>query len=512
MESRAGRLVEKGDPVDGGPTRSLAFQIFTGGFDSKEMGQSFPPPPGDLRETVADLRRRIGVTPAEGRKLGFVLGPLAFDNTDEQVRELIALGFAIATESGVAVGFHVDDSMFWGRLESLNAPENIEWLGWNGPPNTGRRLDWSATPLKIRPQLCVNSAGVKKAVAKRSALIGGEIASGLRKLRTEGKDDLFLGVIAGWETQIGRDFDTGKSLGYHALANAGYSEANPPADLDAARVQIIREFAGFWARSLVGAGVPEGQVYSHIAYMSEAMDRLKRRGDPARSASSYLQTIQFTPPSTEKKDAPKYPTQDLYTLIDPDSATNAYDMHEVIARLIDRSEFDEYRPRLRPAPSSAATRVLAAFPSGIVANQKQHQPQTSQTGEKRTEFGGVIYAESAEKGRPLHHGLQPEPDSADLLHDVNGFMVGRDAEWSGIIRAGAKMVSAVANLYRAEDHGDRRRLLWRGKLCDVRQGLRSAIYLRLAHRKIRRHERRLRRQHAGRDQNPPARTRQQEAD
>jgi hypothetical protein len=55
------------------------------------------------------------------------------------------------------VGFHIDDSMFWGRLKSLNLPGNVEWVDWSGTPGTGRRLDWSSKPLKIMPQLCLNS-------------------------------------------------------------------------------------------------------------------------------------------------------------------------------------------------------------------------------------------------------------------------------------------------------------------------------------------------------------------
>ena len=149
-------------------------------------------------------------------------------------------------------------------------------------------------------------------------------------------------------------------------------------------------------------------------------------------------------PFDEKKDAPKYAVQDLYALIDPDSATNAYDMHEVIARLIDRSEFDEYRADYGRTLICGYARI-GGFSVGIVANQKQHQPQTSHTGEKRTEFGGVIYAESAEKAARFIMDCNQNLIPLIFLHDVNGFMVGRDAEWSGIIRAGAKMVSAVSN-------------------------------------------------------------------
>jgi 3-methylcrotonyl-CoA carboxylase beta subunit len=149
-------------------------------------------------------------------------------------------------------------------------------------------------------------------------------------------------------------------------------------------------------------------------------------------------------PFDEKKDASKYAAQDLYSLIDPDSATNAYDMHEVIARLADRSEFDEYRADYGRTLICGYARI-GGFSIGIVANQKQHQPQTSHTGEKRTEFGGVIYAESAEKAARFIMDCNQNLIPLIFLHDVNGFMVGRDAEWSGIIRAGAKMVSAVSN-------------------------------------------------------------------
>jgi 3-methylcrotonyl-CoA carboxylase beta subunit len=149
-------------------------------------------------------------------------------------------------------------------------------------------------------------------------------------------------------------------------------------------------------------------------------------------------------PFDEKNDAPKYAAGELYALIDPEAATNAYDMHEVIARLADRSEFDEYRPDYGRTVICGYARI-GGFPVGIVANQKQHQPQISHTGEKRTEFGGVIYAESAEKAARFIMDCNQNLIPLIFLHDVNGFMVGRDAEWSGIIRAGAKMVSAVSN-------------------------------------------------------------------
>ena len=146
------------------------------------------------------------------------------------------------------------------------------------------------------------------------------------------------------------------------------------------------------------------------------------------------------------KDAPRYPAEDLYGLIDPDpakAASNVYDMREVIARIVDRSEFDEYKADFGRTVLCGYARI-GGRAVGIVANQKVHQQQTALDGSKRTEFGGVIYTESAQKAARFIMDCNQSLIPLIFLHDVNGFMVGKDAEWSGIIRAGAKMVSAVS--------------------------------------------------------------------
>jgi len=146
------------------------------------------------------------------------------------------------------------------------------------------------------------------------------------------------------------------------------------------------------------------------------------------------------------KDAPKYAAEDLYGLIDADpakAASNVYDMREVIARIVDRSEFDEYKADFGRTVLCGYARI-GGRAVGIVANQKTHQSQTALDGSKRTEFGGVIYTESAQKAARFIMDCNQSLIPLIFLHDVNGFMVGKDAEWSGIIRAGAKMVSAVS--------------------------------------------------------------------
>lgn len=149
-----------------------------------------------------------------------------------------------------------------------------------------------------------------------------------------------------------------------------------------------------------------------------------------------------------KRDAPKYSIEDAYGLLNPAPGTsNVYDMREVIARIVDRSEFDEYKAEFGRTVLCGYARI-GGYAVGIVANQKTNQNQTvamgPSAGAKRIEVGGVIYTEGAQKAARFIMDCNQNLVPLVFLHDVNGFMVGKDAEWSGIIRAGAKMVSAVS--------------------------------------------------------------------
>jgi 3-methylcrotonyl-CoA carboxylase beta subunit len=152
------------------------------------------------------------------------------------------------------------------------------------------------------------------------------------------------------------------------------------------------------------------------------------------------------------RDAPLYVADDLYGLLDPaPGASNVYDMREVIARIVDRSEFEEYKAEYGRTLLCGYARI-GGRAVGIVANQKVNQAVADAAhagvdgvaATKRTEFGGVIYTESAQKAARFIMDCNQQLVPLLFLHDVNGFMVGRDAEASGIIRAGAKMVSAVS--------------------------------------------------------------------
>jgi 3-methylcrotonyl-CoA carboxylase beta subunit len=141
---------------------------------------------------------------------------------------------------------------------------------------------------------------------------------------------------------------------------------------------------------------------------------------------------------------PARSAEDIYGIFSGEP-TAQYDMREIIARLVDASEFEEYRAEYGQTVLCGYARV-GGWAVGIVANQKQHAPTVArETGEKRIHFGGVIYTESAEKAARFILDCNQNLIPLIFLHDVNGFMVGKEAEWSGIIRAGAKMVNAVAN-------------------------------------------------------------------
>jgi hypothetical protein len=258
-------------------TRYLAFQIFTYGPNpqSARMGEGKDPHPGfpdktTLRAYVEDIKRRIGTAGGPQTRLAVVLGPVSFDHADAEVTSFIDLGFELALETGVAVGFHIDDSMFWTRRKDLwSDPNNIEALDWEGTPCTGRRLDWQTSlggkPDSTPPQMCFNSKVIVREVQRRSALMGKAMQAGVKRLQERNRPELFAGVIAGWETMIGQDFETGKYLGFRALLNRGFSREHPPADIDLEREKVVREFTELWAKGFADAGLSERKIYSHIA-------------------------------------------------------------------------------------------------------------------------------------------------------------------------------------------------------------------------------------------------------
>jgi 3-methylcrotonyl-CoA carboxylase beta subunit len=136
---------------------------------------------------------------------------------------------------------------------------------------------------------------------------------------------------------------------------------------------------------------------------------------------------------------PRLKQEDIYGIL-PISREAAYDMNEIILRLLDNSEFEEYKAGFGQSIICGLGRV-DGWAVGIVANQRK--VVKSKKGEMQ--FGGVIYSDSADKATRFIMNCNQKKIPLVFLQDVTGFMVGSRSEHGGIIKDGAKMVNAVAN-------------------------------------------------------------------
>ena len=137
--------------------------------------------------------------------------------------------------------------------------------------------------------------------------------------------------------------------------------------------------------------------------------------------------------------SPARPGTDLFDLVHPDPRKE-YEIRDVLQCIVDRESFEEYKAEYGQSLVCGTARI-GGFPIGIVANQ-HHQVRPANG---PLQFGGVIYTDSAEKAARFVMSCNQEWLPILFIHDVNGFMVGRDSEQMGIIKAGAKLVNAVSN-------------------------------------------------------------------
>jgi acetyl-CoA carboxylase carboxyltransferase component len=131
--------------------------------------------------------------------------------------------------------------------------------------------------------------------------------------------------------------------------------------------------------------------------------------------------------------------EDIFGIL-PKSRADQYDMYEIIKRLVDNSEFDEYKAGYGKTLITAYARI-DGWAVGIVANQRK----VVKTKKGEMQFGGVIYSDSADKATRFIANCNQKKIPLVFLQDVTGFMVGSKSEHGGIIKDGAKMVSAVSN-------------------------------------------------------------------
>jgi acetyl-CoA carboxylase carboxyltransferase component len=136
---------------------------------------------------------------------------------------------------------------------------------------------------------------------------------------------------------------------------------------------------------------------------------------------------------------PARPASDLYDLVSPDPRAD-YEVRDVLATLLDADTFDAYKPEYGQSVVCGTAR-LGGFAVGVVANQ-HHRIRPA---DGPIQFGGVMYVDGAEKAARFVMNCNQDWLPILFLQDVNGFMVGRESERAGIIKSGAKLVSAISN-------------------------------------------------------------------
>ena len=176
------------------------------------------------------------------------------------------------------------------------------------------------------------------------------------------------------------------------------------------------------------SGVTDYQCENDQDALEVIKNLVDKIGDTPKAGFSRVQSV-----------APKLNPQDIYGIL-PISRTQPYDMKELILRLVDNSEWEEYKEGYGQTILTGYARI-DGWAVGIVANQRK----VVKTKKGEMQVGGVIYSDSADKATRFIANCNQKHIPLVFLQDVTGFMVGSKSEHGGIIKDGAKLVNAVAN-------------------------------------------------------------------
>ncbi len=264
-----------------------------------------------------------------------------------------------------------------------------------------------------------NSVLSAAGIPQYAAIMGNCVAGGAylpvlcdKILMTEGSG-LYLAGPQLVKAAIGQETDT-ETLGGAAM----HAEISGTVDFkekdDPAAIKRLRSLIGLLPAETVGGALR-----------------------PDVAASSPGQLGRKAPPT-----ATEFPASKIYELVSVDGRKE-YDVRDVIRCLVDAGSMDEYKADYGKSIVCAFAR-LGGRPIGIVANQRM-RVQSKAAGAAGLQMPGVIYADSADKGARFIMDCNQARVPLLFLQDVSGFMVGKDAEQSGIIRSGAKMVNALSN-------------------------------------------------------------------
>lgn len=241
---------------------------------------------------AGELVKKIGMK-GDGRTRLLAFGmPTATYEVEEHLPELIRSAFAAAKKNDIAVMLHFDFHLHWKNRPDLwnwfdpdqpgynpDNKYNVEWHGWDGPPNKVRYLDYGMLE-RIAPHMCFTSDKVRAEITRIvSKVIGPVLREEIDKLKTTGKEALFAGVLVGLEPGVDDYSDPNPEqakmmkedgvlsgpLGYRALLDRGFGVGKPPADFRQELAKIIQETIAFWCKQFVDAGIPSNKLYPHVA-------------------------------------------------------------------------------------------------------------------------------------------------------------------------------------------------------------------------------------------------------
>lgn len=176
------------------------------------------------------------------------------------------------------------------------------------------------------------------------------------------------------------------------------------------------------------SGITDEKMENDEACIKKIRSLVEKFGDTPKAGFDRI----------ESKD-PLHSPKEIYGVL-PETTTKPYDTYDLIARIVDDSDFDEYKPDYGKTIITGFARI-DGWAVAIVANQRA----VIKSSKGEMQFGGVIYSDSADKAARFIMNANQRKIPLVFLQDVTGFMVGSRSEHGGIIKDGAKMVNAVAN-------------------------------------------------------------------
>lgn len=259
---------------------------------------------GNLDTLVTQLINRVGTTGDATHRLGFMIVlPVWFSDSriggdPAHIEKIIREAFAVAKDKNVAVyitffSMNHWPAQMWNWYDpaqpgySAENKKNVEWTDWGGTP-TKNRYSLQEGETRLQPVMCYNSPRVLSEVAYiTSKVVGPAFVKAINGLKSAGKEDLFGGITLSEELSLDdysgidqinpkmgammkQDGALKTRLGYCALTNLGYSQTKPPASYPAALAKINQDYAAYWAKQLVQAGIPKSKLYTHVAPATDA--------------------------------------------------------------------------------------------------------------------------------------------------------------------------------------------------------------------------------------------------